>query len=379
MIHNKIRKILVCASILTVLPISSLAATGVVNGNAVRLRSEPSSSGKIMTLLEKGKTAEILEEKNGWVKITINDLTGWVSGEYFVKNETKEAKVENGSSTPIKETESTVKNVVVDTAVVNIRKEPTTNSTLLGQAVKGQLVVVLSETTADDGVWYKIKLQDSEYGYIRSDLITSDVSQAKSEGRIIGSVVNIRKEPTTESESLGKVIEGSIVEINNVNGSWYQISYNDKVGYIHSEYVDAAISSVTSRAGSNALKIKKVVDLAKAQLGKRYVWGTEGPKTFDCSGLTQYVYSKVGVSLNRVSSDQTLNGFKVSFDELQPGDLVFFTGINSTSSKRVSHVGIYIGNNEFIHAANSSRGVVKDSFDVSYYVKHFVTARRILR
>jgi len=65
---------------------------------------------------------------------------------------------------------------------------------------------------------------------------------------------------------------------------------------------------------------------------------------------------------------------------LQPGDLVFFRGINSSSSsKKISHVGIYIGNNEFIHAANSSRGVVKDDLTSSYYSSHYVTARRIIK
>ncbi|MBQ7668341.1 MAG: SH3 domain-containing protein [Clostridia bacterium] len=370
MIKN-IGKIIVTTAILTVLPLSSMATTGTVSGSAVRLREEPSLTGKTLTLLDKGKTAEILEEKTGWYKITINDLTGYISAEYFVKNEETVAKVT--------ENKSELKNVVIDTAVVNIRKEPTTNSTLLGQATKGQLLKVLSETEADDGTWYKVQLEGTDTGYVRADLITSDVSQAKSEGRVTASVVNIRKEPTTESESLGKLSDGTAVEINNINGSWYQVTYNDKTGYIHSDYVELVMGNVTSRSGSSSAKIKKVIDLAKAQLGKRYVWGTEGPNTFDCSGLTQYVYSKVGVSLNRVSGDQTANGVKVAYSDLQPGDLVFFTGINSSANRRISHVGIYIGNNEFIHAANSSRGVVKDSFDVSYYVNHFVTARRVIR
>jgi len=120
--------------------------------------------------------------------------------------------------------------------------------------------------------------------------------------------------------------------------------------------------------------------LAKSQLGKKYVWGAEGPNSFDCSGLMQYIFGKVGVKLNRVSADQATQGIKVAKANLVPGDLVFFNGINSSSgSSKISHVGVYIGGNEFIHAANSKRGVVKDSLSDSYYTKHYVTARRVIR
>ena len=124
---------------------------------------------------------------------------------------------------------------------------------------------------------------------------------------------------------------------------------------------------------------KKVVELAKQQLGKKYVWGGNGPTTFDCSGLTKYVYGKVGITLERVSYNQATQGIKVDKSKLQIGDLLFFSGINSASSNKISHVGIYIGNGEFLHAANSTRGVVIDDLDADYYKKHYVTARRVIR
>ena len=370
---SKLKKVIACASMLVMLPMASFATTGTVDGNAVRLRKEPSSEARIITLLEKGKTGEILEETEGWYKVTVNNATGWVSADYFKKDEVP-VIVET-----INEEETELKNVVIDTAVVNIRKEPTTDSTVLSQATQGQLLEVVGESEADDGVWYKIKLDEEEYGYVRSDLITSDISQAKSEGKVTGSVVNIRKKPTTEARSVGKLTEGTIVEINGIEGEWYKISYEKKEGYIHSEYLEA-LTPVTSRSGVSSSKVRKVIDIVKSQLGKRYVWGAEGPNSFDCSGLMKYAYGQVGITLNRVSSDQASNGIAVSRSNLQPGDLVFFRGINSSSSStRISHVGIYIGNNEFIHAANSKRGVVKDDLTESYYSSHYVTARRIIR
>jgi len=370
---SKIKKIIACASMLVMLPVASFAATGTVDGNAVRLRKEPSSEARIITLLEKGKTGEILEEVDGWYKVTVGASTGWVSSDYFKKDDA--AVVVNA----VNEVVSELKNVVIDNDVVNIRKEPTTESSLLGQATKGQLLEVVGESKASDGIWYKIKLDESSYGYVRSDLITSDVSQARSEGKITGSVVNIRKEASTDSASLGKITEGTIVEVNGIEGEWYKISYSSKEGYIHSYYLEL-LTPTTSRSGVSSSKVRKVVDIVKSQVGKRYVWGATGPNSFDCSGLMLYAYKQVGISLNRVSADQAQNGVAVSRSNLQPGDLVFFRGINtSSSSKRISHVGMYIGNNEFIHAANSNRGVVKDDLTSSYYSSHYVTARRIIK
>ena len=97
------------------------------------------------------------------------------------------------------------------------------------------------------------------------------------------------------------------------------------------------------------------------------MYGGTTPSGFDCSGFTQYVYKQCGVSLNRTSDAQASNGAAVSKSNLQPGDLVIFTG----------HVGIYIGNNKFIHAANPSKGVITTSLSDSYYTKTYKTARRI--
>ena len=109
-------------------------------------------------------------------------------------------------------------------------------------------------------------------------------------------------------------------------------------------------------------------EFAKKYLGYKYVAGGSSPSTgFDCSGFTQYVYKQCGVSLNRTSDAQASNGTAVSKSNLQPGDLVIFTG----------HVGIYIGNNKFIHAANPSKGVITTSLSDSYYTKTYKTARRI--
>ena len=110
-------------------------------------------------------------------------------------------------------------------------------------------------------------------------------------------------------------------------------------------------------------------------LGYSYSYGSAGPNSFDCSGFTSYLYKQQGYSIPRTSRDQGNYGTYVEKTELVPGDLVFFS---NRSDKTINHVGVYVGNGEFIHASTSTRGVVKDSLSSNYYTNHYITARRIL-
>ena len=121
-------------------------------------------------------------------------------------------------------------------------------------------------------------------------------------------------------------------------------------------------------------KGEQIVNKAKQYLGVKYVYGGASPSGFDCSGFTSYVYKQFGIKLNRSSSAQTSNGYKVSRSELKAGDLVFFT---SPGSKSVGHVGIYIGNCNFIHAVKPGRAVEIDTMTSGYYNTYYWGARRI--
>ena len=112
-------------------------------------------------------------------------------------------------------------------------------------------------------------------------------------------------------------------------------------------------------------------------MGYPYVYGGSSPKGFDCSGFTSYVYKQFGITINRTASTQLDNGTPVSMSELQPGDLVMFKK-SGTGSKRASHVGIYIGNNQFVHASTSTVGVIVSDMDYAYYTTGFVGGRRLV-
>ena len=123
---------------------------------------------------------------------------------------------------------------------------------------------------------------------------------------------------------------------------------------------------------SPLLKTSQILSTAKEFLGVPYIWGGTTPAGFDCSGFTRYVFARQGITLPRVSVDQYGVGTSVAFNNLIPGDLVFF---KLTSGKIVSHVGIYIGNGKFI-SATSSKGITISSF-TPYWAKAYVGAKRV--
>jgi len=130
-------------------------------------------------------------------------------------------------------------------------------------------------------------------------------------------------------------------------------------------------------SGKNSKKSMKMIKLAKNKLGRRYVWGAVGKRnTFDCSGFTTYVCKKNGINIPRRAIAQSKYGKYVSRKNLKPGDLIFF----DTSKRRkgyVNHVGIYLGNNKFIHASSAKKKVVITSLNKQFYSQRFKGGRRV--
>ena len=130
-------------------------------------------------------------------------------------------------------------------------------------------------------------------------------------------------------------------------------------------------------SGTSNGKSANITKLAKKKLGRKYVWGAVGQKnTFDCSGLTSYVCKKNGISIPRRAIAQSKHGKYVNRSDLKPGDLIFF----DTSKKRkgyVNHVGIYLGNDKFIHASSAKKKVVITKLGKSFYSKRYKGARRV--
>jgi cell wall-associated NlpC family hydrolase len=167
------------------------------------------------------------------------------------------------------------------------------------------------------------------------------------------------------------------------------VEFDGVQGYMHADYLSWTDESLSERGqsgggsgnsgggggGGGSATGNAMVDFAMQYLGYPYVWATRGPSSFDCSGFTYWVVKNVlGKDIGGGTASQIGYGTPVSQGDLQPGDLVFF---QNTYTWGLSHVGIYIGGGQFIHAENESTGVVISSLSSSYYASRWYGARRI--
>ena len=251
---------------------------------------------------------------------------------------------------------------------LRVRSQANTNSAVLGSLSHGTQVEVNAVTESG---WYQISYNGAA-GYVSGDYLTvADAAQLPVEkepvyARVTASALNVRSGPGTDYEKTDKLSAGTVVEVLEESTGWYKIDS----GYISAEYaviVDAASATLGSEIANYALTF----------VGYPYVYGGSSPSGFDCSGFTSYVYAQFGISLNRSASNQLDNGTPVSMSELQPGDLVLFKK-SGTGSKRASHVGIYIGGNQFVHASTSTVGVIVSNMSDAYYTSGFVGGRRLV-
>lgn len=200
----------------------------------------------------------------------------------------------------------------------------------------------------------------------------------------------IYRGPSAGYAVIGRMEDGTAVTVLGQRGSYYQIDCYDMTGYIavsqvqqreNGEYYircdseSSQTAAMECRNVADALLLRSaVLELARQQLGDPYVYGGKRPGAFDCSGLTSYVYGQNGYQIQRGCTGQLQGGLIVSREGLQVGDLIFFR--SSDSQYLASHVGIYVGDGQIIHAGNS--GVCYASLDGSWFVENYLCARRII-
>ena len=200
--------------------------------------------------------------------------------------------------------------------------------------------------------------------------------------------VNVRSQSNTTSEVVDALTINAEVKVVGDENGWYKIEANGRSGYIRADLLSEQKTEVTSRsnnvernvASSEAVPVSSsgvtgndIAEYAKQFVGCSYVYGASGPSSFDCSGLTMYVYKHFGYSLSHSSRVQATQGRAVTGD-LQPGDILVF----SNDGKTVGHVGIYIGNDKFVHASDSTTGVIIGNLSDRWNKSKYWGARRIL-
>lgn len=288
----------------------------------------------------------------------------------------------------------------VQTSALRLRSSPSTASATLAYATEDEVVVILSS----NGSWYQV-IYNLQVGYMHSSYLSnSTVKNVElGYGKVNHNGVNMRTGPGTGYSSIGKSSQGDLGYIIGFNKGWYKVIWNDHICYIRSDYLTLTETPYENRASSKSPLFfrkgastgtpvsasalhnsanyisgnnlgQKIVQTAKQYMGVPYVWGGTSPSGFDCSGLVYYVFRYHGITLNRTAETQYRHGSYVSKSALRPGDLVFF---QNTYKQGISHVGIYVGNGQFIHAS-SSKGVTISDLSNSYWASHYYGARRVV-
>ena len=264
---------------------------------------------------------------------------------------------------------------------LRLRAEASTDSAILTTAPKGAQAVVLEDTGSG---WYKVVYEGSE-GYMSAEYVTlsTDADADLGTGTLDtdGESLNLRAGPGTDYDKLASIPYGTTLTLTGITDGWYKTSYNGSTGYVSSDYVSltAPASSAVAYASTSAVSSdlrSQVVSYAMQFLGRPYVYGASGSSSFDCSGFTSYVYRNFGYSLNRSAAGQYSNGTAIDQSQMQPGDLILWRAYGSSST--ATHVGIYIGNDQYIHASSTGGQVTIDDMDYGSNARYVVGVRQIL-
>ena len=266
---------------------------------------------------------------------------------------------------------------VISSENLNIRQEASTDSEVVGILTNHNACELLE----DAGDWYKVT-SGKVTGYVNKQyLVTGDEAEsiAEQEIKTVATVntetLNVRAEKSTEAAVLSQVGNSEAFTVNSVADGWVEISVDDSVGYISQDYVTLAQALPTAKTieqvkyGDGVSDVRaSVVSYALQFVGNRYVWGgTSLEKGVDCSGFTMRILGKYGISLPHSSRAQPSYGTKISASEAKPGDLFFYG-----SGRSISHVAIYIGNGQIVHASNKRDGIKVSN---AYYRNPICVAR----
>ncbi len=277
------------------IPIPGFTNIGIANVDTnLMVRSGPGENEKLLGKLPKDGGCEILEgDKNGWTKIKSGKVTGYVKSEFLITGtEATQLAKKVGSYV-----------ATANTSGLNVRALPSTEAELIDQVARGEELIVLDS---------KVFTDDAEHGkWVKVSLDSEDSAD--------GTVAYVAKEYVDLSFELSKAV---------------------------------SIEELQYGSGVSSVRVN-LINLAKNYLGDRYVWGgTTLGVGVDCSGYVQALYRKMGYYIPRDSRSQARGGTTISYDNLRPGDLVFYG-----SSSYINHVAMYIGNGQVIHASNRRDGI----------------------
>lgn len=340
----------------------------------LRIRQGIGTNTSVIGYLNDGEVFNIKDKTGDWYNIEHDGKAGYVYKDYV-----QEVGKDTGSNDqPINATKGQVVNV---DSYLRIRQGAGINTSVVGSLNDGQVF----DIKGVNGEWYKIVCDNGSTGYIYKDYVkiidgagSPEISldQAEQQTAMVYNVstnLRLRSNASTDYNStvLAYLLPGETFKIIGVSGDWYKINYNGRIGYINKVYANKVDNANSIDNSTYAT----VLNALKAQIGTPYVFGgsgelltsslisslkqefpyatynvssqflNKGYRAFDCSGFIQWGFKQAGISIGRTTWDQVTNGIEVSKDNAKPGDLLFYDNLQ--------HVGMYVGNNQWIESPNS--------------------------
>ncbi len=385
-----------------------------IAGDMIYLRNGPSTDYDAVGRMMKDTPVQVIGVFSDWFQVreAVDKPTYWVSGALL--------SLPEGAQYTVFQIDQAAIPAPPPPKVASVREEglqmrdgPGTNYVSMNKFQAGQQLDLLERYQE----WYHVGVPGGIDGWVKGEFLTIDQSvhnrlleaitipdpNPAMIGRTIENQINLRLGPDSKYGKVGLINADATIDLIGKYNDWYKVKVGDKTAWIFRDFLQitervvrrvavtkdfpalpkpaARATTKTARSGGGATNFSNVAvsgGLATDALnfvGARYRYGSTGPSAFDCSGLTSYVYARNGTRLPRTAAAQYSASAKVKASELQPGDLVFFSG--TTSKRGITHVGIYIGGGKMVHAATPRYGVQLSNLNSAYYRQHFVSGGRI--
>ncbi|MCD7777286.1 MAG: SH3 domain-containing protein [Clostridiales bacterium] len=362
-----------------------------VKDHAVNVRSGPSTGSAVVGQLNAGESVTVKGKSTDgcWYRIDYNGEEAYVSADYLGGSYLYLIQADQQQSTETKQEETDSADEKTETETKNKTNKSGASSDAEEIINKVVNEVNNSESGITEGMVIEEELDMVEEDPVNlEDLLETFVDADEDTYAVISSPggLRLRSMPTTAANNtiISVLNDGYAVDVLEIGDGWLYISDDyDNKGYISSDYVDMYNGTKPENKGritfdSDSLMgdAAEIAEYALQFVGTPYVYGgTDLSTGVDCSGFVYCVYKNFGITLQRNSASMYSQGTYVSKDELQAGDLLFF---NTGGNTNISHVGMYLGDDMYIHSSTYSTGVIVEDLYDDYSSRTYVGAKRII-